>query len=175
MYFSKKVTMRFIHYLLHFGRFLPPVLCTQASTKSMRNSINPELLLVLAKLMSIDVKKWPMAQKASKMGSPKTWQRASKPFQDTVRRSRDPSEEASDHRKRHKNEQNHQNHRKLTNMALPGLRIRPFESQSHFLSIANPPRPQIPPENSQNRPFPKNRKIRESAGVGGNGRSPFRE
>ena len=43
-----------------------------------------------------------------------------------------------------------------------GLRIRPFEAHSHFQSIANPPGPQIPPENSQNPHCPKNRKIRKS-------------
>ena len=47
-------------------------------------------------------------------------------------------------------------------MARNGLRIRPFEAHSHFQSIANPPRPQIPPENSKNQHFPKNQKIRKS-------------
>ena len=39
------------------------------------------------------------------------------------------------------------------------LRIRLFESHSHFLSIANPPRPHIPPENSKNPHFSKNPQI----------------
>ena len=44
-------------------------------------------------------------------------------------------------------------------MGRNGLRIRPFEAHSHFPSIANPPRTQIPPGNSKNQHFPKNRKI----------------
>ena len=52
------------------------------------------------------------------------------------------------------------------------LRIGLFESHNHFQSIAYTPRPQIPPEKSKNRHFPKNKKIRNSR-VGGNGRSPF--
>ena len=34
--------------------------------------------------------------------------------------------------------------KKLTNVALPGLRIRPNRSPSNFLSIGTPPRPQNP-------------------------------
>ena len=60
------------------------------------------------------------------------------------------------------NHQNHENRRKWTHMARNELRIRPFEAHSHFLSIANPPRPQIPPENSKNQHFSKNPKIRKS-------------
>ena len=53
-----------------------------------------------------------------------------------------------------------------------GLRIRPFESQSHFQSIANPPRPQNPTGKFQKSTFSeksKNPKIR----VGGNRQSPL--
>ena len=49
-----------------------------------------------------------------------------------------------------------QNSRKLTNMAFPGLRIRPNRSPSNFLSIGDPPRPEIPPHKSKNQQ--KNRK-----------------
>ena len=64
----------------------------------------------------------------------------------------------------------------MNHVAQNGLRIRPFEAHSHFPSIANPPILQIPQENSKNLHFPKksqNPKIRESAGVGSNGRSPL--
>ena len=47
-------------------------------------------------------------------------------------------------------------------MGRNDLKIRPFEAHSHFQSIANPPRPQIPQENSPNPHFPKNQKIRKS-------------
>ena len=43
----------------------------------------------------------------------------------------------------------HENDRKWTHMPLPGLRIRPNESPGNFLSIGDPPRPQIPPEKSK--------------------------
>ena len=46
-------------------------------------------------------------------------------------------------------------------MARNGVRIRPFEAHSHFQSIANPPRPQIPPENLKHLHFSKNQKIRK--------------
>ena len=46
-------------------------------------------------------------------------------------------------------------------MVRNDLRIDPFEAHRHFLSIANPPRPQIPSENFKNRHFPKNQKIRK--------------
>ena len=61
-------------------------------------------------------------------------------------------------------------------MARYELRIHLFEAHSHFQSIANPHRSQIPPENSKNKHFPKDPKIKKSGiplGVGGNGRSPF--
>ena len=91
----------------------------------------------------------------------------------TLRRSRDLPEEASDHRKRYQNDQNHENRRKWTHMPQFGLRIGVFESHSHFQSIANPPRHQIPRENHQNPHFSKNQKIRKpgnppgSAAMGG--------
>ena len=69
---------------------------------------------------------------------------------------------ASDHRKRWQNIRNHENRWNWTEKARNGLRIRPFEAHSHFPSIANPPRPQIPPENSPNPHFPKNPKIQKS-------------
>ena len=47
-------------------------------------------------------------------------------------------------------------------MARNELRIGVFEAHSHFLSIANPPRPQILPKISKNQHFSKNRKIRKS-------------
>ena len=81
----------------------------------------------------------------------------------------------SDHRKRTRNGQNHDNRRKWTHMARFGLRIGLFESHSHFQSIADPPGPQIRrkiPKSTLSEQS-KNPKIRESAGVGGNGRSPL--
>ena len=71
-----------------------------------------------------------------------------------------------------KTDQNHQKSRNCTHMARYELRIRLFEAHSHFLSIATPPRPQIPWENQH---FSENPKIPKSGippGVGGNGRSP---
>ena len=97
----------------------------------------------------------------------------SRGLQGTLGGSRDLPETASDDRKRYQNDRNHENRRNWTQKARNDLRIRPFEAHSHFQSIANLSRPQIPPENPQNPHFPKNPKIRESAGVGGNGRSPF--
>ena len=58
------------------------------------------------------------------------------------------------------NNKNYDNYRKWTHMDRFGLRGRPFEAHSHFQSIANPPRPQIPPENSKYRHVPKNPGIR---------------
>ena len=60
---------------------------------------------------------------------------------------------ASDHRIRYQNDRNHENRRKWTQKARNGLRIRAFEAHSHFPSIANPPRPQKPTENSKNQHF----------------------
>ena len=93
-------------------------------------------------------------------------------LQGTLGGSWDLPETVPDHRKRRQNHSNHGYRRKCTHMSRFELRIRPFEAHSHFQSIANPPRPQIPPENSKNQHFPKNQKIRKS-GVGGNGRSPL--
>ena len=47
-------------------------------------------------------------------------------------------------------------------MARNKIRIRPFEARSHFLSIANPPRPQIPMKFSQKSTFPQIQKIKKS-------------
>ena len=61
-----------------------------------------------------------------------------------------------------KTDPNHENPRNWTHMARYELRIRPFEAHSHFQSIANPPRPQIPMENFQKSTFsesPQNPKI----------------
>ena len=83
-------------------------------------------------------------------------------LQGTFRRPWDLPGTAADHRKRLQNYQNHENRRKWTQIARNGMRIRPFEAHSHSPSIANPPRPQIPPENSKNQHFPKNQKIQKS-------------
>ena len=72
------------------------------------------------------------------------------------------SEEASEGRKHKQKHPNHQNLRKWTQVAQFGLRIRLFESHRRRLSIAHPPRPQTPPENSQNQHFSKNPKIPKS-------------
>ena len=72
---------------------------------------------------------------------------------------------------------NHEHHGKFTHMAPYVLTIRLFEAHSLFLSIANPPRPQISPENFPNPCFPNNPKVRTSEislGVGGNGWGPFK-
>ena len=83
-------------------------------------------------------------------------------LQGTLGGSWDLPKTASDHRKRSQNDKNPENDSKWTHIGRNGLRIRPFEAHSHFQSIANPPRPQIPPEKLKNRHFPKNRKIRKS-------------
>ena len=70
-------------------------------------------------------------------------------------------EEASEGRKHKQKHQNHQNRGEWTQVARFGLRIRLFESHRRRLSIAHPPRPQIPPEKFKNQHFPKNPKIQK--------------
>ena len=73
----------------------------------------------------------------------------SRDLQGTLGGSWDLPEAASDQRKRYQNHQNCENRRKWTHMARFGLRIRLFESHSHFLSIANPPDPKSHWKNRQ--------------------------
>ena len=58
-----------------------------------------------------------------------------------LKRSQASSRWFTSHWKRCHTKQKHQNPSKSTNMARFGLRIRVFESHSHFLLIGNPPRP----------------------------------
>ena len=60
----------------------------------------------------------------------------------------------TNHWKRCQTGQNHQNPSKSANMARFGLRIRLFESHSHFLFIGKPRRSPNPIKMSQNRPVP---------------------
>ena len=66
--------------------------------------------------------------------------------------SEDPSRQFPDHWKRCQTKQNLQNPSKSTNMARFRLRIRLFESHSHFLSIGKPPRSPNPTKIEQDRP-----------------------
>ena len=69
-----------------------------------------------------------------------------------LKQSQAPSRWFTDHWKRCQTDQNHQNPSRSTNMRWFGLRIRLFESQSHFLCIGKPPKIPNPTKIPQNRP-----------------------
>ena len=67
--------------------------------------------------------------------------------------------QASESQKHKQKQPHHENRRKWIQVARSGLIIRRFESYRRHLSIAHSPIPQIPPGNSKDHHFPKDRKI----------------
>ena len=77
MHFSKKANMRFIRYLLYFRRFLLPELRSKTVKNQCKHWHTQNRCLFSVQILSIPEKSELMAQKVSKLGSQKTWQRVS--------------------------------------------------------------------------------------------------
>ena len=66
--FRKKANMRFIHYVLHFCKFLPPDVHHKMIKNRCKIRHTHNCLCFSTKILSTDEKNEPMAQKVSKMG-----------------------------------------------------------------------------------------------------------